>query len=144
MDKIEVVLGVTVFLLSVLSILFINFGVVPSRFYPGHYTYSGLAYLSNFYLFPLLLLVGFFTFVHGIYRKRFLELGLGTIILFWGGWAWFCVSLDLYDGTSPYIKSFPTSITETLLQIVPGTFLGVVLTLDGMRRKTLPSGKRII
>jgi len=141
MNKIEFVLGATVFLSSILSILFVNFGVVPSRFYPGHYTYSGLAYLSNFYLFPLLLIAGFIAFMHGIYRSRFLELGLGIISILWGSCTWLWVSLNLYDGISPYIKSFPTSITETWLPIVLGIFLGIALMLDGTRRKTLPLSK---
>jgi hypothetical protein len=98
MNKIEFVFGVAVLVFSVLSILFINFGgVVPSRFFPGHYTYSDLVGLS-FFSFLLVPIVGFVAFGHGIYRKRFRELGLGIVILLWGFCTWLWISMCLIDG----------------------------------------------
>jgi hypothetical protein len=141
MNKIEVVLGVTVLLLSVLSMLFINFGVVPSLEFPGHYTYSTLAYESYGSLL-LISVVGVVIIVYGVCEKRVLESGLGFVISLCGFLAFSWVNLSLIDGTSPYIKSFPTSIIETLLPIIPNIFLGIALMLDGIRQKMLPSNKR--
>lgn len=135
MNKTEIVLGITVLLLSVLSILTITLGVVPSLEYPGHYTYSRLAYHSYVSLL-LIFSAGVAVIVIGVCEKRVLESGLGFVISLCGFLALFWVSLGLYDGTSTYIKSFPTSIIKTLLPIIPNIFLGIVLMLDGIRRKT--------
>jgi len=141
MNKIEVVLGITVFLLSVLSILFINLGVVPSREYPGHYTYGFLSGFSEILLI-LLSLEGIVAIMHAAQRHRSLEFGLGIVIILWGFLALMWVAMSLIDGRSPYIKEFPTSVTRAWLPIIPGIFLGIALTLDGIRRKTPLSSKR--
>jgi len=142
MNKIEFVLGVTVFLLSVFSILFINSGVVPSDEYPGHYTYGFPACLSELLLITISL-EGIVATAHAAHRKKFLELGLGIVIIVWGFLASGWVDLSIYDGCSPYIKgSLTNELIQMSLSIIPGLFLGIALTLDGMLRKTLPFGKR--
>ena len=140
MDEIEIGLGVTVLLLSIFSILFINFGVVPSPQFPGHYTYSISANNAEILLL-LILVVGFIAIVHGAFKKRILEFLPGFLVLLWGGGALLWVSLSLHDGAASYIKSFPTDVIETWLSMVPGIVLGIILALDGIRRKTLPSNQ---
>jgi hypothetical protein len=131
MNKIEVLLGVSAFTFSVIFILFISFGVIPSKEYPGHFTYSNLAHLSRFVLLPLLSLQGFVALGHAIVRKKPLEIGVGIFIVVWGVLTWLTVAATLIDGSSPYIKSYPTSVTDTCLLLVPSIFLGIVLMLDG-------------
>jgi len=142
MKNLEAVLGALVFLLSILSILVINFGVVPSTQFLGHYTYSGFAHFSRFYFFPLLLFAGLIAIGHAVYANRRLELGLSIITMFWGVFAWLWVAMSLIDGDSPYIKgSVADNLMEMSLLVLPGILLGTALTLDGMRRKTPPLGK---
>lgn len=131
MNEIEVLLGVSVFTLSVISIFFISFGVIPSTEYPGHFTYSNLAHLSRFVLLPLLSLLGLVALGHATVRKKHLETGLGISIVVWGFLTWVTIAATLIDGSSPYIKSYPTSVTDTCLLLVPSIFLGIVLMLDG-------------
>jgi len=141
-NKIEVMLGVAVFLLSALSILFINSGVIPSSQFPGHYTYSFLAGLPRVLLI-LLPLVGFAAICQAIYKKRLLEFALGIVVIVWGFFAWLSISIILIDGAMPYIKgSLIDDLIETSLSIIPGIFLGIALTLDGILGKMRLLSKR--
>jgi len=105
MNVIEIVLGASVLALSVLSELFINFGVTPSRFYPRHITYSGLAQSVQYFLFPIQLIVGFVTIGHGIHKRRVLEAVFGIGVLLWGSISWMFVAMVLINGGFPYTFS---------------------------------------
>ena len=134
MNNMEVVLGASIVLFSVLSML-LSLSVVPSREYPGKLTYSSLAHLSIL-LFPLLLLAGFVTIGHAAYRNRHLELGLGIATVLWAGPTWLWVALCLYDASSPYIKgSLVMNLVGMILPISVGVFLGFALVLDGLRMR---------
>jgi len=133
MNKTEVALGASVFLLTVLSIWLFNYGVVPSEKYPGNYTYGSASDFSEALL-ALLILEGVLVTLHAARSKGFIEAGLGIVIAVWGFFAFLLVALELADGRSPYILAFPTPVTRTWFYIIPGIFLGIVLMLDGLRK----------
>lgn len=133
MNRAEFVLGVSVFVLTILSVGLFNYGVVSSERYPEQYTYGSAADFSVGLLF-LIMLEGLIATFHGARSKGFAEAGLGIATTVWGFLAFLLVSVSLSDGRAPYIIAFPTPVTMTELLIFPGVFLGIVLLLDGLRR----------
>jgi hypothetical protein len=133
MNRTEVTLGTSVLLLTVLSILLFNYGVVSSESHPGQYTY-GFASDFSAGLLLLLMLEGALVIPHGARSKSFIEAGSGVAVAVWGFFALMLVSVSLADGRSPYILAFPTPVTRTTLYIIPGILLGIVLMLDGLRK----------
>jgi len=134
MNKIEVALGIIVFLLSAISLLLIFTGVVPASGYPGRYDFTYLAHRS-WKLLPMLIVVGFVAFGHGVYRRSLREacLGIGVIVA-----AWFAsglVAMNLYQVYVGYIREFPRPLVEMCLSIVPSVLLGIALALDGVSSK---------
>lgn len=134
MKTIEIVLGASVLTLGVLSVLFINLGLAPSRLYPGQLTYSELAQSVRYLLFPLLLIVGFVTIGHGIHERRVLEAVFGISLLLWGLISWGFVAIILIDGGDPYIFSRTDDLIEVSFFIMPSIFLGIALILDGKKK----------
>jgi hypothetical protein len=132
-NGITALLGITIIFLSALSVFLINNGVIPSREYPGHYTYSSSAHLVRYYLFPLMLFTGLLAVGHGWYKKRISELMIGIAIELWGANAFWFIALTLIDGGSPYIKGPIGDILILMsLTLAVGLAIGIALTLDGI------------
>jgi len=109
-NKVEAVLGSTVVLLTVFSILFLYLGVVPSR-EPGHYKFGPLSNLGRLIIYFVLPALGVIVLLHGGVAQRPLELGLGLLIALWGGWALVMTSTYFIDVAEVgYIKQFPADI----------------------------------
>jgi hypothetical protein len=132
MNRIAVLLGTAIVLLSALSVLFINLGVVPSAEYPGRFTYVFPVNLAGI-LVLLLPVIGFVTAWHAIREKRFLEFGLSVILILWGFWLWWMLSIHFSSAGGPFIKGSLSDESNRLLNyFMPGIILGIALLLDGI------------
>ena len=133
LNKKEVMLGISVVLLSILSILSAYFSVVPSAENSGRYTHSASA---DYALFSLILVsfLGISAIWHGAYRHKFVELTLGVIVWVWGSWSWLGLGLSMHE--VPFIRgSLTNHLNGILLLLIPDVILGIALTLNGLRKR---------
>jgi hypothetical protein len=88
--------------------------------------------LSGF-LVPLLPITGFATAWHATRGKRFLEFGSSVILILWGFWLWWMLSIHFSSPGGPFIKGSLSDESNRILNyFMPRIILGIALLLDGI------------